>query len=438
MRTGLEINEVKRLTGREKALLRKRYALHRKYSEALALYAETELTLREIAEKCNMSPGGLGSYLRRHWRELVLQRHRIPVKDEDPAAIRIVSAGRQHPVAHAKYKDAVEACDTMEHIGLNISQVARKFGVDGTALANFMRIHYADILVRREEARRKLGLSDNIHHGVRKVCAEQYREAVELYRSTEMTLPEIAEICHVSGSGLSQHLRFYHKDVIEQKRRMRKQAAIKQSKKRGGLLGNGRKYEPACRTEQKYAEALALYRNTDLTMKDIVRKTRVPAEGFRFYLHKWHKTLVWEHLGITGHPSGQTDLRKAGRRMKTVAAKYAEAIKSLKENPRPSARVAAEFGFHPEVFRSYLHKHEPELAGQIGMTHNREGKLVSVRGEKKYSEAVRLYETTAESLKAISRRLGLTYNSVGGYIRRNRPDVIRRHRELLAARNNDR
>lgn len=133
---------------------------------------------------------------------------------------------------------------------------------------------------------------------------------------------------------------------------------------------------------RKYSEALALYAETELTMKDIVRKTGVPAEGFRFYLHKWHKTLVWEHLGIIGQPSGQTDLRKEGRRMKTVAAKYAEAIKSLKENPRPSARVAAEFGFHPEVFRSYLHKHESELAGQIGMTHNCEGKLVSVRGEK--------------------------------------------------------
>lgn len=44
---------------------------------------------------------------------------------------------------------------------------------------------------------------------------------------------------------------------------------------------------------------------------------------------------------------------------------------------------------------------------------------------------MKLYETTPESLKSISRRLGLTYNSLGGYIRRNYPEVIIRHRDLL-------
>lgn len=104
--------------------------------------------------------------------------------------------------------------------------------------------------------------------------------------------------------------------------------------------------------------------------------------------------------------------------MKTVAAKYEKAIESQKTNPRPVSAVAAEYGFHPEVFRDYLHKHEPELARQQVMMKVPNGKTVSRRSEEKYAEAVRLRPPT-ETLKFIAVRLKLTYNSVGGYIRRN-------------------
>lgn len=69
------------------------------------------------------------------------------------------------------------------------------------------------------------------------------------------------------------------------------------------------------------------------------------------------------------------------------------------------------------------------------MKRNADGKLVSRASEEKYSEAVRLYETTTENLKSIAKQLGLTYNSVGGYIRRNYPDIIRRHEELVKQEN---
>ena len=68
------------------------------------------------------------------------------------------------------------------------------------------------------------------------------------------------------------------------------------------------------------------------------------------------KTWVLERSGID---KGEkvTDLRRERKRMKTVAAKYEKAIESQKTNPRPVSAVAAEYGFHPEVFRDYLHKH---------------------------------------------------------------------------------
>ena len=109
---------------------------------------------------------------------------------------------------------------------------------------------------------------------------------------------------------------------------------------------------------KKYEKALALYKNTSLTMKEIVSQTGVPAEAFRFYVHKWHKDLVCERLGIKEEIDENTDLRKARKKMKTVAAKYEKAIESLRNNPRPVTKVAEEYGFNADVFRNYLHKHE--------------------------------------------------------------------------------
>lgn len=421
----------KTLSERDKALILKRHALHCKYEKAVAIYADTDMPMKDIAKECGVTVGGLGSYLRRYWRELVLRRHQIHADGKKAEDIKIMEAGKQSIHAHAKYKDAVAACDSLEYIDLNVSQVARKFGTDGTALANFMRIHYPETLVWREKVRRRLGINDNIWHGARPECTKQYAEAVEMYRDTEMTMMEVAAACNVSPSGFSQHLRFYHKEILEQKKQIRETAKAKRQQVLGELTGNGRVYRPSPATKQRYAQALELYRNTTLTMKEIVRRTGVPAEGFRFYLHKWHKDLVIERLGISSNVSGHTDLRKARKRMKTVAAKYEEAIKSLRMTPRPVAEVAAEFGLHPEVFRDYLHKHEPELARQQGMMKTANGKIVSRRSEEKYAEAVRLYGTTTETLKSIAARLGLTYNSVGGYIRRNYPEVMALHQNLL-------
>lgn len=166
-------------------------------------------------------------------------------------------------------------------------------------------------------------------------------------------------------------------------------------------------------------------------MKEIVSQTGVPADAFRFYVHKWHKDLVCERLGISEDINENTDLRKARKKMKTVAAKYEKAIESLRLNPRPVSKVAEEYGFNPEVFRDYLHKHEPDLAKQQGMRITENGKYISLRAEEKYAQAIELYNTTTESLKSIAKRFNINYNSLGGFVRRNRPDTIINHNNLL-------
>lgn len=266
--------------------------IHQKYAEAVTMYVNTELPMREVAERCGVTAGSLGNYLRRYRRELVLQRHGISLDGKSPDAICIRTEGKQSRQAHEKYKEAVAACDNLEYIEMNISQIAREYKVNAAGLANFMRVYYSEILERREKVRMRMGINDNLRRGMRPESAKQYADAVEMYRTTDLTLPEIAEICKVSERGFAQYLRFYRRDVLMHKKTERQQAQTMPEKKRGALSGNGRKHKPSSKTEAKYAEALSLFRETALGQSEIARRAGVSFEGFRFYLNTWHKELV--------------------------------------------------------------------------------------------------------------------------------------------------
>lgn len=265
---------------------------HQKYAKAVEMYSGTELSLREVAEQCGVTAGSLGNYLRRYHRELVLQRHGISLDGKSPDSIAIRTEGRQSRQTHEKYKEAVAACDSMEYITLNISQIARKYKVNCTGLANFMRVYYPEVLTWREKVRMKMGVNDNLRRGMRPESERQYADAAEMYRTSDMPLSEIAATCKVSERGFAQYLRFYRQDILKQKKAERIQAKEASQKKRGSLSGNGRKHKPAPDTETKYAEALRLFRETTLGQAEIARRTGVSFEGFRFYLNSWHSDLV--------------------------------------------------------------------------------------------------------------------------------------------------
>ena len=134
MKPYLSFIDISTFSAKERISLQKRYALHKKYEKAVNLYIDTDMSQKAIAEKCNVSLAGLGNYLRRYWREQVLIRHQIPVDKVEPGKIKIIAAGKQSVKAHEKYKDAIAACDSLTYIEFNISQIARKFGLNGTAL----------------------------------------------------------------------------------------------------------------------------------------------------------------------------------------------------------------------------------------------------------------------------------------------------------------
>ena len=425
-----ETEGTRNISGKERHAREQREAALKKYEPAVRLYATTDMPVRLITKVCHVSESGLRAHLYRWHRPLMLARYGVSPEGKNPEEVRLGTKKGPRDSTRKKYGKAVEACGSMDFISLSVSAIAREFGLGESCLGNHLRAHHPEIIEWREQVKEYMGIADNCRRGAKRESVEQYAPAVDMYRTSDMTVPEVAEACGVSPSGLTQHLRFYHRGLLEKKEARREQA--KTRKKQGTLSGNGRMRGPLPESVEKYREAVALYRDTDLSAEEIVRRTGVTLTGFRNHLREWHRELMLERRG--GSCDGDEDwidLNRQKRYSRAVSNKYAAAIASMKADPRPTARVAAEYGFHPEVFRDYLHQHEPELAASLGMVRNADGKLVSGRAAEKYAEAVRLYETTAEDLKSIASRLGLTYNSLGGYVRRNCPEAMQRHKELV-------
>jgi hypothetical protein len=405
-----------------------------KYREAVELYGFTALSSREICVRCGVSLKGFQCHIGRYHRHLVLARYGINRSPEEAADIRLGQLRGQLPATRAKYREAIEACDSMDYIELNVSQIAREFGLDGTNLGRQLRTHYPGVIERREKVRERLGISDNLPRGTRRGCNEQYAGAVELLRSDRyITVQEAAERCNVSYSGLEQHLLFYHKDLVGKRIRIREQAVRQQRK--GKITGRGTLHAPKPETVALYAEALHLYRTTPMSARRIAAETKVSRKGFYEYLQTWHMDLVCRRKGIPYEEGRHVDWSKVRKYNPAAKAKYAAAIDRLKESGLPTAKVAAEFGLHPECFRQYLKEHEPELYANLGMARTESGRMVSRRSMEKYAEAVRLYGTTAESLKSLARRFGLNDCSLGQFIRRHFPELTEQHQKLVQQEN---
>lgn len=186
---------------------------------------------------------------------------------------------------------------------------------------------------------------------------------------------------------------------------------------------------PAPETIEKYAEALPLVPHYTPCPQENSQANRRVVRGFYDYLQTWHKDLVCERKGIPYEEGKPVDWSSVRKYNPDTAAKYADAIARLKEGGLTMAKVAAEFGLHPECFRQYLKEHEPELHACLGMKKTEKGKMVSPKSMEKYKEAIHLYETTSESLKSIARRFGLNDCSLGQFIKRHFSELIERRKQ---------
>ena len=405
-----------------------------KYRPALELYATFDLSTAEICRQCGVSISGFTRYIGVYHRHLMLRRNGIKCSPQEAEGIKLKQRGGQLPATHAKYREAIAACDSMEYIECNVSEIAREFGLTGSNLGRQLRTHYLEVLELREQTRQRLGLDDGLPRGSRRWSREQYVDAVEMLRADRyVTVQEAAKRCNVSYAGLEQHLIFYHKDLVDRRIAVRKEAVGQQYP--GMITGKGTVHAPSAKVVEKYAGALEMLTSTPLSVREIARRTGVSLKGLYEYLRTWHCGLLDRRRGTYCSAGVKTALPAGSKYNPATAAKYADAIRKLRESSggATTAAVGAEFGLHPDAFRQYLKEHEPELHATLGMKRSESGRAMSAKSMEKYREAVRLYQTTPESLKSIARRLGLNCCSLGQFIRRHFPEAGEKHRRLQSS-----
>lgn len=95
-----------------------------KYRQAIELYRSTGLSCAEISHICRVTLSGLRGYISRHHRDLLLPRYDILCSKEEARHIKLGQLRGQLPVTRAEYKEAIEACESLDYIEYNVSQVS--------------------------------------------------------------------------------------------------------------------------------------------------------------------------------------------------------------------------------------------------------------------------------------------------------------------------
>ena len=128
-----------------------------RYRDAVALYAQTDRTAREICEECGVSEDGFLSYLRTYRRDLLLARHGLAAA-EAASAVRLRGRAGQTAAAQREKDDGTRQYEATLDDGTELSfdasgnwyEVDCKFsllpkGIIPETIASDMRTRYPAI-----------------------------------------------------------------------------------------------------------------------------------------------------------------------------------------------------------------------------------------------------------------------------------------------------
>ena len=85
-----------------------------KYRQAIELYRSTRLSCAEICRISKVTVSGFQRYLSLYHRHLLLARYDITCDKEEACHIKLSQLRGQLPATRAKYKDAIEACGSLD------------------------------------------------------------------------------------------------------------------------------------------------------------------------------------------------------------------------------------------------------------------------------------------------------------------------------------
>lgn len=340
--------------------------------------------------------------------------------------------------------------------GLGAKRIARELGIDVSIVKAWLK-RYRQHGAASLEPYWRPSTSQDVHRAAaarRAATRSKYAEAVRLYATTRLTYRQIAEQTGVCATGLAGYVQTHCRDLMAWRHAIEARRQAEDARSDGG---DGRTRTVRASTVARYAAAIERLRTSEASLREVAAECGVKYTALKGYLQQCHPEVAAERAArraaameqgrrprsASRAPSGvpeapvattppippaaadrptptSTPEGSAAQRRAATAEKYRTALARLDAEDCPSlAQVAAEEGLHADVLRSYVQRHAPELARRYGRQTLPGGQRVLARSAEKYAEAVRLYRTTDEPLRAIAGRLGLVYKSLNAYILRN-------------------
>ena len=332
-----------------------------------------------------------------------------------------------------RYAEAVQACKSIEHLDKTIAEIARMYGHTDQCLRNQLKRHFPEVLVERDRLRVALGLNKLPIRGVSAGTEAKYAPALELLRTTDLTIREVADRFGFSEAALQQHVLFHHRDLAQQRMAHRLQSVDKRAT--SGTSGTGRHNVPRAETAAIYAEALEMYRTTDLTVPEIALKCGVITHNFQCYLQRWCRKdiSVRKKLRQEKVERQRQEREEQGGRLRTVLAvrKYTPALKLIEEGATYE-EAAEKLGIDAENLSRWVRKyhkdiHEQEHRNQIVTLP--EGTTCTKASWKQFGEAAMAFYESDESVNKIAERFGLRQSSLHHFLMRKFPQTVARRKE---------
>lgn len=326
-------------------------ASRRKYRKAIeACDSEDyiDLNVSQIARLFNLDGTGLANQLRSHYPGVIERRE----KERQRRGI----ADNQHRGARPAAVEAyAEPLRLLKETDMTIEEAADACDVSFTGLRQHILLYHKELVSDREnrrlegKRRPKVGRVGG-NGAVRRPGSEdagKYAAAVELYRTTTMSMKEI---CRLTGHDLAafrHHMRTWHRGLMF----LRRGVELPESASDRQPLDSVRRADPS--TREKYAPAIALLAAGDRSVESVAREFGFVPEVFRAYLKGNHPDL-WSRMGMICLPDGKKVLRRSSE-------KYAEAIEIYRTTSEPLKSIARRLEITYNSISGFLRRNMPEV-----------------------------------------------------------------------------
>lgn len=193
------------------------------------------------------------------------------------------------------------------------------------------------------------------------------------------------------------------------------------------------------KASEKYAEAIELYRTTNLTLTEISRRCGVSRNALAIYIQRNHRDLMFSRHSIDAEIDTSVRLRQNKGQSALTRQKYRDAILACdsKEYLHLNiSQIAEHFGLHPSSLANQLANHYPEIKTLREQKRHEKGfKGNNRRGarqttEKNYAPAVKMLMDCSISVKEAAKKCGVSYSGL-------RQHILFYHRDLSVRREDE-